>query len=194
MIKKIFKAFFGMGPSLVKETVVLSPIIYPKQLERISGQKGKHYKTILSYQVANFGRLTFIKTPMTQAAVSDLVVLLPKTPCREVIFVGAMGGLAKGLKIGDVFKTSQAKDVHSVKSLYEETTKRLISLRKKGVAGVDFESRAFFAAAKKGGLSATAYFVVTDLPLTRPFYSGTLVKEKKKIQDSIVEILRVFEP
>ena len=84
--EKYFKAFFGVGPKSIRSKVIISPIIYPQQFEKLIGKKGQHYKSILSYLVVNFNELTFIKTPMTQAAVADLVALSPQTKCREVFF------------------------------------------------------------------------------------------------------------
>ena len=188
---EFFGAFFALKPRAVQETVILSPIVYPKQFERVIGKKGKHHKSILGYLVANFKNITFVKTPMTQAAVSDAVLLLAKTPCRKIVFIGAMGGLARELKIGDVVVTDKAKHVYSVRSIHEETRKKLLSLRKKGVIGIDFESRAFFSAAKKSKISATAYYVVTDLPLTKPFYSKKTKREKHKIKSALEEIIKV---
>ncbi|MBU1026185.1 MAG: hypothetical protein KKA31_00475, partial [Candidatus Margulisbacteria bacterium] len=86
-----FKAFFAVDLSQIKKKVIISPIVYPNQFERVIGQKGKHYKSTLSYLVADFKDVTFIKTPMTQAAVYDLVVLLSKTRCKEIVFLGAIG-------------------------------------------------------------------------------------------------------
>jgi hypothetical protein len=54
-----FTAFFAIKPSQVQERVIISPLIYPNQVE---------------------------------AAVKDLIALLPATKCREVIFLGAIGG------------------------------------------------------------------------------------------------------
>lgn len=179
-----FKAFFALRPKDIRQTVVLSPIVYPNRLGKV-----KQVRTILGHLVANLRQFTFVKTPMTQAAVSDAVLLLRGTKCRNVVFVGAMGGLAKGLKIGDVFRTNKAKDVHSVNSLHEETRQKLLSLRRKGVVGIDLESRAFFSSARKAGLSARAVYVVTDLPLTKPFYLGNTAKEKERIQASIPSCL-----
>ncbi|MFC1568229.1 hypothetical protein ACFL37_00850 [Candidatus Margulisiibacteriota bacterium] len=179
-MNKLFHAFFGLKPAAVMATVVISPIVYPNRFGKV-----KYHKTILGYLVANLKQFTFIKTPMTQSAVADAVLLLAKTPCKNVIFIGAMGGLAKGLEIGDVFQTNKSKDVHSVSSIHEETKQKLLSLRKKCVKGVDFESRAFFAAARKAKLLAKAYYVVTDLPLSRPFYLGTTSSDNKKIQAAV---------
>ncbi len=182
--RKLFKAFFGMDPSSIRKTVVISPIVYPNRLGKI-----KYHRSMLGYLVANLENMTFVKTPMLQSAVSDAVVLLGKTPCKEVIFIGIMGGLAKGLKIGDTFRIDKARDIHSVSSFHEETRKKMLALRKKGAVGVDFESKAFFAAAKKSNLSATAYYVITDLPLIKPFYSKITAEEKKQIKDAISSCL-----
>ncbi len=183
---KYFKAFFAMNPKQVRRTAILSPIIYPKLFEKIAKQTGRHYKSILGYLIANFRRFTFIKTPMTQGAVLDAVLLLAKTKCKKVVFVGAIGALQKGLKIGDIVET---KKVYSVGSIHEETKGKLISLRKKGIIGIDFESHAFFSAAKKAKLSAAAYYVVTDLPLSKPFYQKKNKKEQQRIKDSIHKVI-----
>lgn len=184
-----FQAFFNLKPKDVRETVIISPIIYPKPFEKIIGKKGKHSKSILGYLVANFKKITFIKTPMTQSAVYDLVVLLKGTKCKKIFFVGAIGGLAKGLKIGDTVIASRAKYVYSVNSIHEETKKKLLALKKKGVVGIDFETKAFFKAAKSAKLKPVACYVVTDLPLSKPFYREKTEREKARIKQSIDQIL-----
>ena len=181
---KYFKAFFALNPKQIRRSVVISPIIYPK---RFGAQKVN--KSILGYLVANFKRFTFVKTPMTQSAVCDLVFLLKKTPCQEIIFIGAIGGLQKGMKIGDVVCSQEAKDIYSVNSIHEETRKKLLALRKKWVMGIDFESRAFFAAAKRAKISAYACYVVTDLPLSKPFYLPKSEKERGRIQKAMERII-----
>ncbi len=183
-----FRAFFGVNPNSIREIVVLSPVIYPGQFEKAIGEKGKRYKSILGYLVSNFKKVTFIKTPMTQSAVSDIVLMLEETRCKSAVFVGAMGGLRKNLRIGDVVVLRKARDVYSVKSIHEEIREKLISLQKKGVQGIDFESRAFFKAAKRLKLSAVAYYVVTDLPLTKPFYERRSRREETRVQKAIKQI------
>ena len=171
--------------------MVVSPIIYPKQFEKISGLKGKHYKSVLGYLVANFKNLTFVKTPMTQSAVADAVVLLKQTRCEEIYFLGAIGGLEKGLKIGDLVVSEKAREVYSVNSFHQETLANLRSWRKKGFLGVDFESRIFFKTAKKAGLKPVACYVVTDLPLSRPLHLGRTQKEKQRIQSCQEYIIKL---
>ena len=188
---KYFKAFFSIKPDQVRETVLVSPIIYPKQFEKIYGKQGKHGKhgkhgkSILSYLVANFKDVTFIKTPMTQSAVSDLVALLPNTSCQRVVFIGAMGGLQAKMKIGDIVISKKAKEVYSFQSIHDETKRKLRRLREKGVIGIDFESQAFFRAARKAKVCAIACYVVTDLPLKKPFYVKKTNREKECIQNSL---------
>lgn len=187
-----FRSFFAISPSAVKKIVVISPIVYPKQFEKISGLKGKHYKSILGYLIANFKAFTYVKTPMTQSAVADLMVLLKKTKCREVYFIGAVGGLEPGLKIGDILVTEKAKEVYSFSSIHDETAQKLKALRKKGVLGIDFESRVFFQGAKKAKLDPLACYVVTDLPLSRPFYKPKTQKEKNQIQSCLHYIIKLI--
>lgn len=188
--RKLFKAFFGIGPKSIRRTVVISPIIYPKQFENIFGEKGRHCKSILSYLVANFKQLTFVKTPMTQSAVYDLVVLLKGTCCENLVFVGAIGGIAKGIKIGDIFIQDKAKEIHSLSSIHDETKKNMTALRKKGVIGIDFEAQSFYKAARKAKLPAGSVYVVTDLPLTKPFYHTKTQKEKDKIKKAVKYIVQ----
>ncbi|MBN2057388.1 MAG: hypothetical protein JW782_01145 [Candidatus Saganbacteria bacterium] len=187
-----FKAFFAVKPSQVRKVVILSPIVYPKQFEKMSGLKGRQYKSILGYLIADFKAFTYIKTPMTQAAIADLVVLLKKTKCREVYFIGAVGGLEPGVKIGDILVTDRARDVFSFSSMHDETPKRLKSLRGKGVLGIDFETKAFFSAAKKTGLKALAAYVVTDLPFKKPFYKKKTKREEQRIKDCLAYIVRLL--
>lgn len=186
---QLFKAFWGIGAGEIRRTVIISPVVYPKRFEKISGERGRHYRTVLSYSVANFKRFTFLKTPMTQAAVHDAVVLLSKTGCQKVVFIGAIGGLRKGLKIGDVVVSKKASEIYSVKSLHDETPAKLKKLREQGVLGADFESRLFFKAAREIGVAATAYYVVTDLPLTKPFYIERTQKEADMIPKAIDKII-----
>jgi len=129
---------------------------------------------------------------MTQAAVADLMVLLKKTKCQEVYFIGAVGGLEKGLKIGDILVTEKAKEVYSFSSIHDETPKKLKALRKKGVLGIDFESQAFFQGAKKAKLDPFACYVVTDLPLSKPFYKTKTQKEKNRIQACLQYIVKLI--
>ncbi|MFH1541738.1 MAG: hypothetical protein ABIE84_01445, partial [bacterium] len=139
------KAFFGLEPKSIRSLVVISPIIYPTQFEKVYGQAGKHEKSILSYLIANYRDLTFIKTPMTQAAVSDLVVLLKGTKCKRIVFLGAIGGLSEELEIGDVVTVENAGKIKSVSSIHEETTANLKKWKKAGYVGLDFETEAFFS-------------------------------------------------
>jgi len=184
---KYFKAFFAAGPREIRKTVVISPIIYPKQFEKEWGEKGKHSKSVLSYLIANFKDLTFVKTPMTQSAVYDLVLLLERTRCKNILFIGAIGGLAGGLKIGEAVETQK---VFSISSIHEETRKKLLSLKNKGFVGIDFEARSFFNAAKKVKIPAQAYFVVTDLPLSRPFYLKKTKREQERIKQAVSNIVK----
>ena len=129
---------------------------------------------------------------MTQAAVTDLTKLLPRTKCKEIIFIGAIGGLQKAVKIGDVFASSKPADFYSFKSIHDETDTKLKALQKKGVVGIDFEARPFFRAAKKARLKAFGYFLVTDLPLCKPFYKKKTIKEKLRVQGAIAFIANLL--
>ena len=184
-----FKSFFAISSNQIRKTVVISPIIYPNQLEKALGQKGKQYKSILGYLIVQFKTFTFIKTPMSQAAVADLMVLLEETQCSNVIFMGAMGALATNFKIGDTFLTADPTDIYSFASIHDETDQKLKALKRAGIVGIDFESAVYFKIAKKLKIKAKASYVVTDLPLVKSFYKLKTKLEKKRIKDSLVSLV-----
>ena len=106
---KYFRAFLAVLSGQIKESVIISPIIYPKRLEKTAGEKVKVHKSILGYLVSNYKDFTFVKTPMAQSAVADLFPLLKQTKCKHVIFIGAMGALPSDLKIGDIVHVRDLK-------------------------------------------------------------------------------------
>ena len=179
-----------MNPARIRTSVIISPNIFPQRFAKIVNEKVIVKKAIWCNLVANFKRFTFIKTPMLQSAVADLMALLPATRCQQIVFLGAIGALSKGVKIGDIIITDKACQIFSVKSVHEETKEKMLALRKKGLLGVDFESRVFFAAAKKIKLPARAYYVVTDLPLTKPFYQKRTKVENERIQAAVDKAVR----
>ena len=187
---KYFQAFWGLKPKQIRPTVILSPTIYPNKLAGLIGEKISVEKSILGYFAADFKVCTYIKTPMMQGAVGDAITLLKKTACRQIIFIGGLGGLQPGMKIGDIILTNNPDHVYSFSSIHEETRPKLLSLKRRKVLGIDFESQVFFTASKKSGLSAKAYYVLTDLPLTKPFYEPRTEGEEAVIADSISQILR----
>jgi uridine phosphorylase len=182
----LFKAFLAVGPKKIRSRVVISPILYPKHFS----QKAAVKKSRLGYLVADYRKFILIKTPLTQQAVGDVVILLKETKCREIIFVGAAGGLEKRLRIGEIIYTKNPKLIHSVSSLHEETRRNLLAWRKKGLLAIDFEAGTFFKAAKKAGLAASAYFIITDRPLTKPFYLAKSQGERAAIQQALATIVR----
>lgn len=183
-----FKAFLALEPKAIQFKVVISPILYPKHFSLKVAVK----KSLLGYLVANYPGFTFIKTPLTQQAVGDVVASLGGTKCREIIFVGAAGGLEPSLRIGDIIFTNKPKLIHSVNSLHEETRRNLLAWRKKGLLAIDFEAGTFFEAAKKAGLAAAAYLVITDLPLKKPFYLEKTEKEKQLIYEALGQIIKLI--
>lgn len=185
-----FSAFWGMRPERIKATVIISPIIFPQQFAKVINEKAPIQKALWGNLVTNLKKCTFIKTPMLQSAVADAMALLAKTKCIEIIFLGAIGALSDRIRIGDVVVTNKSKQIHSMNSVHEETQSKMQALEKKGVVGIDFESRAFFSAAKKNGISALAYYIVTDLPLTKPFYLKRTKVENNRIQDAVVKVIR----
>ncbi len=184
---KYFKAILGISPNQIRPTVIISPIIYPKHF----GQKTSADKSQLGFITVDLGNITLIKTPMTQGAVKDAVLLLAQTRCRQIVFAGAIGGLSKDLKIGDILVTNNPKHIFSFDSLSDETPEKLKQLQKQKVLGIDFESRALFAAAKKVKLPVTAYYVVTVRPPRKPFYLKKTAKEKQRVTDALDQIVKL---
>lgn len=174
----ILKAFIGVKPGRVKRLVIISPILYPNQLKT----KEKPIKSILGYLVVNSDNFTFIKAPMLQSAVKDLVIILKRTKCREVLFIGAAGGLDENFAIGDVIEIKNGRKIYSFDSILEESPIKLRSLKKKGILAIDLEVKAFFLAAKKAGLKAMARLIITDLPLTKPYYLEKSQEEREAIK------------
>lgn len=188
MQQQIFKTILGISPRRIKPTVILSPLLYPKHF----GVKGPVLKSVQGFLTVDLGKITLIKVPMSQGAIKDAVRLLKGTRCRQLIFVGAIGGLEKSLGIGDVLVTGNPKHIFSFACLTDETRESLLKAKKRGALGIDFESEALFAAAQEANLSLTAYYVVTDLPLKKPFYMKRTKREKELIAEALDQITKLI--
>lgn len=55
---------------------------------------------------------------------------------------------------------------------------------------VDMECSAFFSAASHSGLSALAFFYVTDIVKEKPFYEGPLFPVSEKVLQCVIDFLR----
>ena len=226
MNASLYQAFFGN--SKIKERVIISPIFYPKVLAPLLGSAPQETRTLQNYTIANFiykGKNTsFIKVSIGPSHTGELTIMLKDTPCRQVILLGTIGGINKGMQIGDLFVADSAADgegfsawlkKNKPKEIYRPSLKlskkikarfpnahtgRLLTIGSileetpavlKGYDGVDMESSALFSAAKAANIAAAGIYVVSDLPLTRPFY--TIPKEEQyKILSELNKLLTII--
>jgi len=180
----ILKAFIGVEVKDIQRRVILSPILYPNQLQT----KEKPIRSSLGFLVVNSDNFTFIKTPMLQSAIKDLVLMLKQTKCREILFIGAAGGLADHLAIGDIIEIKDQRKLYSFGSVLDEKTAKLNALKKKGIVAIDLEAKAFFLTAKNAGIKASARLIITDLPLTKPYYLEKTQEEQEAIKRNLSEL------
>ena len=229
-MKNKFEAFLNCEPKEIKATVTLSPILSPKDFNSLE----KAAKSRLGYLILNTEEFTFIKCPRGSNWAAELVPLLKSTDCKRIIFLGALGGLADNLKIGDLVvgetaqiagsledwimdswsptfakasagkldtpptpasstllkKTALPKGkIASIPLIVKETDEKLKELKELGFIGIEMESGPLYLACQKEGLEVIGIYVISDLPLSRPFYAkdftfpktDKLIGEAKKI-------------
>ena len=219
-MKNKLEAFLNCEPKEIKATVILSPILSPKDFNSLE----KAAKSRLGYLILNTEEFTFIKCPRGSNWAAELVPLLKSTDCKRIIFLSALGGLADNLKIGDLVvgetaqiagsledwimdswsldtpptpasstllkKTALPKGkIASIPLIVKETDEKLKELKELGFIGIEMESGPLYLACQKEGLEVIGIYVISDLPLSRPFYAkdftfpktDKLIGEAKKI-------------
>jgi purine-nucleoside phosphorylase len=175
------KAFTSLKKKEIGKKVIVTPIIYPSIFKKLIKVKEKIKRSKLGLVVLNIKekQLTIIKTPPGSPYSSDLVKVLSLTTCQKVLFVGAIGGLDKSLRIGDVVGLS-LKKISSVKS-FLESEELFKKLRKRGILGIDLETQGIVKILKKSKLKARGLYIVSDLPLDYPFHKKLTSKLKTKL-------------
>ncbi len=111
---RVVRTVFGCAPDEVSERVVVTPFIPLKNFRRhVDGPVTElappfFYK---GFTAAFSGaRVTVVHTGVGPSRVGDCLAFLSLTPARRVAFVGAVGGLAPELAIGDWFEPVEAAD------------------------------------------------------------------------------------
>ncbi|MCX5750955.1 MAG: hypothetical protein NT099_04735 [Candidatus Saganbacteria bacterium] len=110
----MFQSFLNTEPNEIKEWVILSPIISPSDIKSSLVTDETASKSSLGYLVLNGKGATFIKCPRGSNWAAEIVPLLKETACKKVLFLGAIGGLADNVKIGDLIAGASAQNVCSI--------------------------------------------------------------------------------
>lgn len=79
----------------------------------------------------------------------------------------------------------------SLNSLWCQDEKMVLSLKEKGIQAVDLEAAMFYAAAKNKKLKALALCFVSDLLLTKPYWSEFSLAEKLMLKKSIGRLVKL---
>lgn len=104
---QICKSNFKCEPSEISENVVIAPTwevdIFKNHVDnvrQIAGPTGHGY-TIYELSIGN-KKVTYITTGVGACNLMDAVLALGCTPCKNILFIGAVGALNKNMKIGDI--------------------------------------------------------------------------------------------
>ncbi len=76
-------------------------------------------------------------------------------------------------------------DVVSLNSIWEEDESKVLALKKKNIQAVDLECAIFYAAAKSKKIKALGLCFVSDLLLSKPYWSNLSAPEQEKLKKSI---------
>jgi purine-nucleoside phosphorylase len=97
-------ATFNCEPDTIQENVIIAPVWKPELfidcVENIISVVDKIYK-LWNLSIQN-KEITYIVTGIGAPNVMEAVLALGCTPCKNIIFIGSVGGLDKDLKIGDI--------------------------------------------------------------------------------------------
>lgn len=178
--KKIL-AFTSLKKDSIGKKVIVSPIIYPSVFKKYLKTKETVKRSKLGLVILNIKeqQLTIVKTPPGVPYSSDLIKILSLTTCQKVLFIGAIGGLDKNIKIGDIVSPSIG-NIYSVKSFLENEG-LFKKLKKRGILGIDLETQGIAKIAKKSKLKIKGLYIVTDLPLEYPFHKNLTDRQKNKL-------------
>lgn len=105
--EQICKSNFKCDPFEISENVVIAPTWesdifknHADNIRHIAGPTGHGYDI---YEIsANNKKITYITTGVGACNLMDAVLALGCTPCKNILFIGAVGALNKDMKIGDV--------------------------------------------------------------------------------------------
>jgi purine-nucleoside phosphorylase len=176
--ERIGKVFFGSSPSDIKGTVVMTLGI-PWFFRRLNKQKCVVKRNAgwwnLSVMQCDGAEVTLLSVGSGSAEVTDVIRLLTKFRCKNVVSVGLAGALRREIQIGDIlvptrcirppFASGARKGVGYSQELYSAykgemegfCVKNKVSLQYGTLCTVDSvtcENSEFFSYAKSLGLSA----------------------------------------
>lgn len=183
--KKALQIFLGSRESL-SSNLILTPIseIY-KEIKKhylvIKETKGWWYFMKLSIDSE---QIAVIKVPHGSHIRDCLEVINPED-VKRIIFFGYCGSLNQKLEIGNVvmpkisiFRTSKIESPLKLKNRYTIASSSHILLkmstlkkmRGKGIDFLDMETYYLYRWGKKNNVSILSILIVTDQPLSRPFF------------------------
>lgn len=93
----------GCEPNEINENVILAPWWKPEifadhvnSIDLLSDVRNETWNLAVGDK-----KITYIRTGIGAPVITDIVMALSFTPCKKIIFIGAIGGLEEKLKIGD---------------------------------------------------------------------------------------------
>lgn len=112
--ESVLGVVLGCRPEDVAEDVVVTPFVPLRAFRRHLGEGVRELAPPFFFQGLSgpFAgrRVTVVLTGVGPSRVGDCLSFLSLTPARRVLFVGAVGGLAAGLELGDWFLPTAAAD------------------------------------------------------------------------------------
>jgi purine-nucleoside phosphorylase len=100
----IVHSVFHCEPEMIQNNVIVAPLWRPELFSSsFSGmiQNLDGIFKIWTLSTADL-KITYVVTGMGASNVNDIVLSLGCTPCKKIIFIGSVGALDKGIKIGDI--------------------------------------------------------------------------------------------
>jgi purine-nucleoside phosphorylase len=103
--KAVVRKYFGCNPSIIGPVVILT----------FSSKNLSHFKTLCSVSdefggwhkgfsgVFREGKITVINCGVGSSSIGDTTIALSNTPCKIILYSGAVGGLGEHMNIGDLF-------------------------------------------------------------------------------------------
>jgi purine-nucleoside phosphorylase len=100
----IVRSSLGCEPEIIQKDVIIAPAWKPELFDNYTNDIKEIYDGI--YKIWNLsikGKIiTYILTGIGAPNVLEVVLALGCSPCKNIIFIGSVGGLDKNFKIGDI--------------------------------------------------------------------------------------------
>jgi uridine phosphorylase len=98
----ICRVSFNCEPGIIQENVIIAPVWRPELFENCVDNITQVVDSI--YKLWNFSikdkKITYILTGIGASNVMEAVLALGCTPCKNIIFIGSVGGLDENQKSG----------------------------------------------------------------------------------------------